>query len=112
MKKITTVLIAVFASMMLVACGSDGETTMDNGRDTNGMAGEPVATAQPDNNNKNNDSVVDKAMDAEKDMVDGATNATKDAVDGVGNAAKDMVDGAKNAVDSAAEGMNNAADGK
>ena len=90
MKKISTILVAVFASMMLVACGSDGETTMDNGRDTNGMAGEPVATAQPDNNNKNNDSVVDKAMDAEKDMVDGA----------------------KNAVDSAAEGMNNAADGK
>ena len=98
-KRLWALCLALVCSFMLAACG---ETTMDNGRDTNGMPGEPT-TGQTKNNNNN-------MGDGAKSAADGVGNAVKDAANGVGNATKDVVDGATNAIDSAANGVTDAVD--
>lgn len=116
MKKILTgCLCAILCCMVLAAC-SDGSTTMDNGRDTDGRAGEKTNSTDTINNPTSGENgegaqgaaenvtggakkAVDNTKDAANNVVDGAGQAVKDVTDGVGNAVKDATNGVTDAVD-------------
>lgn len=125
MKKLAMILAALLCCVLVTACG---ETTMDNGKDTDGHAGEPAGTAtsspmpspsvsagMEDENGINSGANGEGAADAARnvgegagDLVDGAVDAGEDVVDGAANAGKDIVDGAKDAVDDAGNAVKNA----
>lgn len=125
--KLNTLILSGICCAMLAGCGSDGTTTMDEGRDTDGRAGErPAATSDihgagsgengegaqeaAENIRDGAGKTAENAKSAAEQVTDGAGNAVKDAADGVGNAAKDVVDGAQNAVKDAADGVTGAVD--
>lgn len=126
-RKISSLILALACCMMLASCGTDGSTTMDNGKDTDGVQGEtPTATSgihnatsgengegaqeAAENVTGGAENAADDAKRATEDVAEGAGKAVKDAADGVGNAAKDVVDGAGNAVKDAADGVTGAVD--
>jgi len=92
-KKLSLIILAALMSFILAACG---ETTMDGGNDTNGMAGEPGATAP-----KATGSTAEKAGDVVKDATEGVGNAGKAMIDGAENAVNDITNGVTGAVDNA-----------
>ncbi len=127
MKKMVSIwLSAAICCLLLVGC-TNGATTMDQGYDTDGRAGEsPAATSgihnatsgengegaqeAAENITGGAEGAVNDAKQATEDVANGAGQAVKDAADGVGNAAKDIVDGAGNAVKDATNGVTNAVD--
>lgn len=96
MKKIILGTLIAVLCMSLAACG---ETTMDNGNDTNGIGGDESVT-------QNESRVVDDG----NTVMDDAKRAGKDLMDGAKNAADDMMQGEKNAIQDAGDGIRNAAD--
>ncbi|MBR5151955.1 MAG: hypothetical protein IKW60_00295 [Clostridia bacterium] len=90
-KKLSLIFATVLTVLTLSACG---ETTMDGGNDTNGMAGEPRSTGTQTATPRGTGS-----------MAEDAGNAVKDAVDGVGNAGKALIDGAERTVNDVTNGM-------
>lgn len=114
-KKLLALLSAICICTLCVGC-SDGSTTMDGGKDTDGKAGEtPQATStmKPGTSWENGEGAQESAENIQGEsnstMNDG-DNAAEDIIDGAGNAAKDIVDGAGNAAKSAADGVNRAVD--
>ena len=115
MKKLSIGICTLLCCLSLVAC-SDGSTTMDGGRDTDGRAGETNNVTDTINNPTSGENgegaqgaaenitggaknAVDDTKDAARSVVDGAGQAVKDVTDGVGNAVKNATDGVTNAVD-------------
>ena len=94
MKKIISLILATILSCMLFTACGNGETTMDNGRDTNGMDGEPYV----ENNGGSSSNMGNDIKNATDDAVNGVEDATKGVVDGVGDAVKNVTDGVGNAV--------------
>ncbi len=88
MKKYFSVwLITVLCCTMLAACNFD-QTTMDQGHDTDGKAGETNQTMQSDSG-----TVMDDTKKAIKDVTNSAGNAVNDVVDGAGRAMEDVTNG-------------------
>lgn len=83
MKKKMLLFMATLCLVLFTAC-SNGSTTMDNGKDTNGMQGEPGMTEN------GGEKIMDDAGDAVNDVVDGAGKAVRDATNGVENAVDSM----------------------
>lgn len=116
MKKLCIGILTVLCSLSLAACSS---TTMDNGHDTNGRAGESgTETAMPTNDpvrnatgGENGEGAQDAAENVTSGVEEGAENAknaTEDVAEGAGQAAGDVVEGAGKAVQDAAEGAGQA----
>ncbi len=102
-KKLVAYLMAICVCLLSVGC-TMGTTTMDEGKDTDGKAGEPPKSTSTPTPETTHESEKSEAMgqdgkNAAEDIADGVGNAAKDIVDGAGGAAKSVVDGAKNAVD-------------
>lgn len=114
-RKITMTLAALLCCFMLAGC-SNGATTMDQGRDTDGIAGEaPPETDRAHNatsgeNGEGAQESTENITGGAENAVNNAKKATEDVAGGAGQAAKDVVDGATDAVKDAADGAKNAAE--
>ena len=103
-RKITMTLAALLCCFMLAGCGN-GETTMDQGRDTDGIAGEaPQETDRAHNatsgeNGEGAQESAENVTGGAENAINDAKKATEDVAGGAGQAAKDVVDGAKNAAE-------------
>ncbi len=117
MKKLLIGLCLSLCCLSLVAC-SDGSTTMDGGKDTDGRAGERTQNTDMVNNPTSGENgegaqgvaenitggagkAVQNTTDAARDVVDGAGQAVRDVGNGVGDAVKNVTDGISGAVDNA-----------
>ncbi len=101
MKKLITGICAILCCLFLIAC-SDGTTTMDGGRDTDGRAGETSNSVQQPTSGENGEGAQGAAENitgGAKNAVDNTRNAARDVVDGAGQAVKDAADGVTRAVD-------------
>lgn len=85
MKKVLSFfMITTLCCIMLTAC-EFGSTTMDQGMDTDGKAGETNQTLQSET-----DKVIDDTKKAVKDVGKDMGNAAEDVVDGTERAIKDV----------------------
>lgn len=77
-KKLLILFTTLVCCFSLMACES-GTTTMDQGKDTNGRAGEPnpIENSASENMEKNTKNMMDNAEKKTKDVID----KTKDAAD-------------------------------
>lgn len=101
-KKWSLFLCMLLVTVCFAAC-SNGETTMDQGRDTDGRQGEPSGV-----NEYREPSATDSgSQEPGKTMMDDAKNATEDVVDGAGNVAEDVVNGVKDTTKNVAEDIGN-----
>ncbi len=115
MKKRRWLIIAgILGCILLSACGTDGSTTMDQGKDTDGMAGEqnemnaPITQGTSGENGEGSQQAAENVTGGAENAINNVENAAEDVAEGAGNAVKDVTEGAGRAVNDVVNGAEDA----